>query len=479
MDAQVPLASPRRASSDAVALKPTSGAIYMSTNKDVPRLLSEPSDYLLRNFSSSLLSSPLISPLDPFFPLPCKTTPRERSLLHFYLITMPGAFHNTHSKAAFCPIRDTRAVAVQVDQTFLQWVVVAAEIFLLQGRQSPAAEPHILSRKAYIYRLMNKAIANPDTRYSNNTLATTAAAGILESRSGNPVEGRKHLIALRHLIEGRGGSNVLQDMLFGQAMVITVGFLGTGTHEATFVDEVRLKRAIESFNSTFQAMQSWNQSLRVEFEKSYESDVSSPKVDMATDTLSSLSDILYVSNIRDLERYRSSRRKVFGKTSFLHKYIEPRRANTSECKRRSHFAVLWIINKLIYDLRHDHQKSKEFIESFLNDVISGEIPSGNRNSSPAAGTPLNPITLVYILAASAAKHTPKFSGRGGILHSWDAIDPLELMELATKDSQEEVTALLSSWLTNDECDIFYIADSRIEDISNEIEKEWLRRQHPR
>lgn len=135
---------------------------------------------------------------------------------------MPEVVYATHNKAAFCPIRDTTTIGVQADHTFLQWIVVIAEMYLLQGKPLAADQPHILSRKAFIYKLMNKAITDPNTCYSDNTLTAMAAAGIAEARLGNPAQGRKHLLALRILIEARGGYHVLQDMVFGQAMVSAV-----------------------------------------------------------------------------------------------------------------------------------------------------------------------------------------------------------------------------------------------------------------
>jgi hypothetical protein len=135
---------------------------------------------------------------------------------------------------------------------------------------------------------------------------------------------------------------------------------------------------------------------------------------------------------------------------------------------------------MLYDLRADPYKGKEFIDNLLLDIISAEIPGQDREVAvAAAGARLRPFTNFCILAACAAKHSPEFAERGGILHSWDAIDVLELMALATKDGKEELTALLSSWLTNDECDIFYVGERRIEEISEDIEKEWLHWKHSR
>jgi hypothetical protein len=128
-------------------------------------------------------------------------------------------------------------------------------------------KPHILSRKVHIYRLTLQAIKDPNICYSDNTLSVIGAAGFGEVLLGNPAQGRNHLVALRLLIQRRGGSSVLQDMVFGQALPIIMSFIFTGTGEATFQNKPRLQEAIISLTSTFQAMQSWSQNLRVEFEK--------------------------------------------------------------------------------------------------------------------------------------------------------------------------------------------------------------------
>lgn len=467
------MASPRQAQSDAILLKSMSRLFSAGTQKSFPRLLNDPPGYSLPD----PLFSPFTSQLDPFFPLPCKVTHRDKSLVHCYLTEMRGPVYGIHGKVkGFCPIRDKTAINVQSNQTYLQWIVLMAEMFLLQGRPAPADEPHILGRKAYIYKLMNKAIANPTTCYLDNTLAVVATAGCAEAYSGDLALGRRHLLALKTLIEGRGGSTILQDMLFGQAILIVVGRVTVGLGEANFSDTARLKRDMGSFISTFQAMQSWNQRLREEFGEFRDGAMSSSRMKMSTDTFPSLSHTFHGTNARDIQRYSLSRRKVFGETAVLRKYMEPQSTSIEIRNRRYHFAVLWIINKLLYDLKTDLDKSKEFLEGILLNVSSSEFPGQDSSSNSSAEARLTPLTMFCIAAACAAEHNPEFAERGGILHSWDAVDMLELMELASKDSQEEVTALLSSWLTNDECDIFYIGERRIEEISREIEEEWLRRQ---
>jgi hypothetical protein len=159
---------------------------------------------------------------------------------------------------------------------------------------------------------MNKSIANPTTCYSDSTLAAVAIVGIAEAYLGNLAQGQKHLIALRLLTERHGGSTILQDMLFGQAILITLSYVGFGAGDATFQDELRLKNAIGFFTRTFQALQSWYQRLRVEFEEFRGSDGSSSKVHTPTDALPPLSHIFSSTSAGDLQRYRSSRRKVFG-----------------------------------------------------------------------------------------------------------------------------------------------------------------------
>lgn len=245
-----------------------------------------------------------------------------------------------HTGGATCPIRSKTCVCISGDHTFLQWITLTTDVYLQQGTPEPANMPHMISRRAQIYKDMNKAITNPTTCYSDGTLTAVAAAGIGEKLLGNAEQGSKHLIALRLLIQGRGGSRTLQDMLFGQALTVSFSLIFIGTGAATFPDKPRLNRAIGSFINTFQAMQRWNQSLRVDFEKLRDSHISSPRVDMSTDTSASLSETIHVVDVRDLQRYRSSRRKVFGKTSIFRKYIEPHSMSAISSERRYHFVIL-------------------------------------------------------------------------------------------------------------------------------------------
>lgn len=423
------------------------------------------------------LSNQLLSALDPFFPLPCHLTQRERSLLQYYFSEMPRAIFGTHSKAAFCPVRDCTTITACENQTFVQWLVLAADLALMKGNPSATSEPRILRRKAYIYGLMKKLIADPKARNSDHTLTALAAAGIAERRFiGESKLARKHLVALRLLMEARGGSSILRDMLFGQSVSITICFISTGTGEATFADKASLNFAIDTLVSRFLDIQSWNQSLRLDFEECDNNRETSGARKKGQDKLA-VSDTQTLAQLKNVQRYRISRRYVFGLKSLLRMFIAPRSSGPADTDRRCHFAVLWIINNMLYDLRHDYHESCQFIQHLLNGIMAGEIPSAEQSRTPGQAEHLKPVGVVSILADSAAKHGSELATnqRGGILHSWDAIDMLELMELATRDSHGEMTSLMSSWLTNDDLDICFMTERRLEEISNEIRTEWLRR----
>jgi hypothetical protein len=431
---------------------------------------------LLPTFSSNPLSSPLTSQLDPFFSLPCHVTERDKSLLHLYFTLTPKAVYGNHNNASICPVRDVTAIGVRADPIFLQWIVLGAELYLLQGKSSAANQPHILSRKAYSYRLMNKVISDPNLCYADTTFATMGAAAIAAGRFESPAQGRRHLAALRKLIEARGGSRVLKNMLLAYSISITNCFINIGTEHATFTDRSRLNIAIHDFIGTFQAMQAWNQRLRVEFEASAAGDAVAEK-SYTSSKLSPVSTMLEAARLRNLENYRLSRAKIFGTISFLGRYIPPIYPLPAISERRCHFAALWIINEMVYDLRHDYHESTKFIKRLSSEVTACEIPvtDGNFNSK---FTPLQPLAIIYILETIAFKHSPKTASIGGILHAWHSINPLELIELGTKDSHVEITALLSSWLRNDGLDIFYMTEHTLDDISQEIKNEWVRRTSP-
>jgi hypothetical protein len=384
----------------------------------------------------------------------------------------PRAVYGTHNNASICPIRDVTAIGVQADGTFLQWIVLGAELYLLQGTPSAVDQPHILSRKAYIYKLMNRTIADPTMCYSDVTFATMGAAAIAGARFEGPAQGRKHLMALRKLMKARGGSRILRDMLLAYSISITNCFIHIGTEHTTFTDKYHLSIAINDFSSTFKAMQAWNQRLRVAFEVSDEDDFDGNKHDNGR--LPSVSEMLNFAWVHDLQMYRLSRSKVFGPQSFLRRYIPPIHPLPAASERRCHFAALWMINKMLCDLRHDYCESRAFIERLSSEVTACEIPA-TEDDPTAAGSPLKPLAIIYILETVMVKHSPESASRGGILHAWDSINPLELVELATEDSHIEVTVLLSSWLTNDECDLFYMTENRLDEISEEITTEWLRR----
>jgi hypothetical protein len=117
-----------------------------------------------------------------------------------------------------------------------------------------------------------------------------------------------------------------------------------------------------------------------------------------------------------------------------------------------------------------------FIELFLRDVESAEGSGWERDHTATDRICLRPSALFCILAGCAMNYSSENGKRQGILHAWDAVDILELMQLAAVDSQEEVTVLLSSWLINDECDIWYVGERRAREFQEEIETEWRRQQ---
>lgn len=130
---------------------------------------------------------------------------------------------------------------------------------------------------------------------------------------------------------------------------------------------------------------------------------------------------------------------------------------------------------MLYDLRTDHLKSVEFIQKFLSEVQRADISARNGDKPIKNSVYLTPKALFCILADRAAKYSSEDGKRWGILHAWHAIDMLELMQLAATDSREEMAVLLSSWLINDECNIWYVGERRVAEIQKEIEMEWQER----
>lgn len=214
----------------------------------------------------------------------------------------PRVVYGTRSNASICPIRGVAAIAVQRGQLSLQWALLGAEFYLLQGNPSAVDQPNILRRKAYIFKLMNRAITDPTMCYSDKTFAAMGGAATSAARFEGPAQGRKHLIALRKLMKARGGSRILQDMLLPYSITIINCFINLGTVHATFTDKHHLSTAIHDFRSTFTAMQAWNQSLRVAFEVSDADEFDSNKRNDAR--LPSVSEIIDFARVRDLQTYR-------------------------------------------------------------------------------------------------------------------------------------------------------------------------------
>lgn len=348
---------------------------------------------------------------------------------------------------------------VATNHLFLQWVLLAAQMSVLNNAAAQN-HPSVLSRKRYAYSLMRKAVADPVHRYSDFTVIGLAVAAIAEARCGGPGHGQRHLAAVKSIIEARGGLASIQTMPFRSIIIVMAAFINLGAGSAAFPHLNALDSAIQALTSSVCAFHKWNFCMRQDCQR--------------------LSPPLAPNETSIEKSYHEMRRKALGNGSPLEKFLTQTNLTASSAQKRCQIAILWILNQTLWELRFDYPEATSFLDTLRRNVISGNIPGAG--PSPEAIT-VQPLTVVYILAECAVKfgRSPNMSldtdaCGDGIRRTWNAIDIIELLELATEKTRSRLLGFLSGWLTEDL--YTHVASeqsllSTLGDIAHEIRSRWL------
>ena len=293
-----------------------------------------------------------------------------------------------------------------------------------------------LSRKGYLYRSMQNYITNGTTRYSNNTITALSFAGLVEARAGALDKSRKHLIACKAVVCARGG---IQSMPMALSFPVLTTFLWLGTGAGAFSDSHAIEFAIQKFKTGVLQLQQNHHLVQKHAGSS--------------------------TNSASYKTYRDARDLAFGPSSPIRPFIEPVYHDPSLPQQRSHAAILWVLNMMMYEQQQDWRSSIGFLKSFYRYVES----SGGANPSN-----LKAWTVVLALGFCGAKFDDELGGNvdESVLRWWEVVDVVELLQLVSQKRRGRVLGFLSQRLLGGE-DPAFITKVEMDQLASEMRFKWL------
>lgn len=359
--------------------------------------------------------------LDPFVSLAAKTTPHERNLLHYYLTVTPARVYGTHETSLYCPVRDRTLVFVQQCNDWLQGVILSAEVDIL-GSKAAEESMSVLARRGSIYRSIREELGNPNTRYSDAAITRITTIAVAEHRIGcSPAEAQKHLKIVKQLIVDQG------DRWKRMPITIVATFIWLGSGVAAFPDSDSLEAALMSFT---QALAFFSRS------KSYRVEPCSGNVKFQNDP--------------DLRKvYNQLLKQVFAPDSSLHPFVQSSFRDPMTTHYRSYLAILWVLNRVLYDLRHDLEKSVPFLHRLSHLVRT-------RGQTKLKGLAVLFIIMDCLTRMGVPQNKQNCNtsdmivSRGPddrrIVWWWEVVDAVEIMLLMKEETRQSVLEVLSASL---------------------------------
>lgn len=322
---------------------------------------------------------------------------------------------------------------------------------------------------------MNSLIEKPDMRSSDLTIVGLCFAGLIESRLGSIESARKHLGVARHvLIPERGGIDQFPSNVACPTCCI---FNWVGLEFHAFENWNSLDSAVGRFIQILAAMGQWNAHLRV--------------LGVLNAISSQTEEALHKSPT--LVRFLNKHKLLFSSKSPLHRFIGStcyEGANSISIQTRSHVVLLWIINKIIWELRNDLTLAAEFLDKLHRYLLSSDEPSPfgcGRTTKPITRSMLRTLTIVPIIGHVDGPFLPKkdpaavdwtssnSNANRHILRWWESIDMVELLHLLSEQSQRRVLCQLSAWLIGAQPgqNPTVLTRNDLEDLGEEMRLGWL------
>ncbi|KAJ9608675.1 hypothetical protein H2200_006446 [Cladophialophora chaetospira] len=414
----------------------------------------------------------LYEDLDPFLRPAISLTRRERNILHHYLLTTPTYVYGTQPGTFYCPVRDVNVPQIQINRLWLQWTLLYAEKFVVPDDSQKTVT--LLARRAKIYSYINELIVDPLACVSDATIAGLAFGSLIEWQVGSLELARRHLGFVRHtLLPKRSGPRALS---FHYGFCIYTNLLAVGLGTQAFVSSHTMRKAVRKFVRITSAMQQHSTEI-------LEGDLRHSR------------SITARQNSKpwvDSQQYRVKRRQVFGHSSTLHGFLVP--LDPEDAIYSSHqLVLLWVLNKMLLELRDDVELSVGFLDTLCRYVESHDDPSpfgsgGPRQKRRVMGSGLKSFTLTSMIGYISYSYLPSTTFKSvdwssesstqqerPLLRFWENIDMFELLRLLSKQSKYKVAQQLSAWLIGPPPGkiLRALGEDELEALGEEMTRAWL------
>ena len=278
---------------------------------------------------------------------------------------------------------------IQENRLWLQWTLLFAERFAIPDKAKRALA--LLARKAKIYACINELVADPTTRSSDNTIAGLSFGSLIEWQVGSLELARQHLGFLWHtLLPQRVG---LQTMSVFGGFSTYLSLIGVGLGIHAFANMQMLSAAVERFLSIISAMQ--KQVLKARQQQSADGQMR--------------------ESSGSFQHYMLSRKRAFAASSVLHSVLTSEHPINSVLSCHQ-LVLLWVINKMLFELRSDVEMASEFLDTMHRYVESYDNPSAfspsiSPNNARKAGSGLKVFAVNAVVGHISTSFIPKVDSR--------------------------------------------------------------------
>jgi len=304
---------------------------------------------------------------------------------------------------------------------------------------------------------MKMVISKPETWGLDSTIFTSVVATIAERRLGDFAVARMHLSAAISLLHLRGGLKAIQDMEFPAGMIVLYAIVSLEGAQV-FRNPSSLRTASRILRRRLRIFQNWSRKIRTEH--------------ALTRQESTASEPMGPENLTKQDSCLPGSLRYFGSSSVLRPYVESSFADRHPSQLRSYLAVAYAITSMLWAFRDSEEEAAELMDKVVHQVELSQPSvkdSSNSTATPNAG--LTMIALLFVLANEASNLGHWNSSDDAAFRSWDIIEFVELMTLASHHSTKRITAAMASWLTtdiNNQNGLVLVEDSDFDVMEDEI-----------
>jgi hypothetical protein len=258
-----------------------------------------------------------------------------------------------------------------------------------------------------------------------------------------------HFIAIKHLLHARGGNESTKKLPQREIAIIMATYITMIRHEDCLFPKISgMESAKRKLTDILRTMARWNNTL--------------PGRETGKEAQAYTKPFSTGERIEDVFQIRCW---AFSNTSPLFNYIQPKNPQDNIEQKIIHFLVLYNINLALWELRYSKTRSAAFITNIFDDVKSSMKPGVQMPQ-------LQSIAVVLIVLFRASEAIEENGREDALWRLLEMLDVVRIMLLLSQDFWDEITTMLSHWLTGDAEDLI-ITDATWEAIDVGITTSWL------